>query len=84
MKILLFIGLKIVEISTIVYVPYGIGKLIEKISEEYILEFMQKNILDFGDYYGVGVVHLFMATILLLGLYGLCKLNWFWVKKIMK
>lgn len=75
MQILIFVGLKVVEISALVFIPYGIGLLIKKYS----------SILDKEPIFMVwllGLVASVMAAgVVILGV-ALFLANWKWAGKL--
>lgn len=85
-QILIFIGLKIIEIGSFIFIPYYIGKLFNHFDTCFFPRDDECCKFDFW-IYGlmgtlVGLIVLFLVAVCLgvigLGLYQLCVANWQW------
>ena len=85
MRILLFLGLKLAEISTIVFIPYWLGKLLFKIP--FVKGTFNGVPLWFLGNFGIvvlfailGITYMILKEILPF----ICRVNWNWAGEILK
>jgi len=76
MKILIFIGLKTVEIAAIVFVPYYMGKL--------LMPFIDKEEQIKITYWMIGLGAIILACLLVFWGYLLVTANWEWAGKLIE
>ena len=83
MKILLFLGLKVTEISVIIFIPYWLGRLMHKIP----FFTVSKMPCWITGFFGIimlivafGIVFIIIVEILP----TICRANWRWVGKILQ
>jgi len=71
MQILIFIVLKVAEISAIIFVPYWIGLLIKKTDS-----FLDDDPILIV--WIIGLAALLLTTMAIVGIVTLCRVNWEW------
>ena len=77
---MIFLGLKVAEIGTVVFGPYYLGVLLEKWS-------FYNNNMNIDNYWISGLAFIWLICVIcgfLVCLYFLLKGNWLWAKKIIK
>ena len=75
MRILLFIGLKVVEILAGVFVPYLVGRITPLIPP------YSKDITGF-EYWFMGLITIAFAVLIIIVVIAFVKVNWHWAKKL--
>ena len=85
MKILLFLALKLAEISAIVFIPYWIGRLSYKIP--FVIEAFKGvpfwflgNFVFLVSTIALGIIYIIVSEILPI----ICRANWNWAGKILQ
>lgn len=77
-RVLVFLGLKVVEVSAVFGIPYGLGKLMNIIFPKYVI-WMETGTVRFWSMFGVGIFTLIFGVVIaavIAGIYYIISINW--------